>query len=224
MSTKIIKLTKEAEETLEKIIGVSLILYGIVKCLVGGSTLFLPLSTLEKLSEYPILNQVITPDKTYASLYLEVFLVLFGVYSIAHGLIRLNVIKDGIVKEFIELDEFYYVFNALTGLCLAIFFYFVIFTDMNISKNPHEYEKYKTIGFSGGLIFLITVFVTYMYGEIKTYGIADAINFNKMAFFSNTMLIIIFSIVVIKIYYDYLFGDKPLTLKNLQILAPLNYF
>ena len=65
-----------------------------------------------------------------------------------------------------------------------------------------------------------------MYGEIKTYGIADAINFNKMAFFSNTMLIIIFSIVVIKIYYDYLFGDKPLTLKNLQILAltPLNYF
>lgn len=221
------KITKGAEETLETIIGVGLILYGLVKCLVGASVLFLPVSTLEKLSSYPVLNQVITPDKSYASLYLEVFLILFGLYSLANGLIRLNVIKDGAIKEFIQLDEFTYVFNAICGLCLAVFFYLVLYTDLNISKNHHEYEKYKTIGFCGGLIFLITVFVSYISQEIKLWNsLTDAIYYNKMAFFSNMLLIIIFSIVVIKIYYDYLFGEKPLTLKNLQMLAltPLNYF
>jgi len=211
---------------LKYIIGVMLIVYGIFKCVIGIAPIVVPLDILAYLSDIPLIGPVFSPDKTFAAMYLGVFIILFGAYSISRGLINFHVIENTQAITILESRDFLYAFNAIIGIALASFFYLVVYTSFPIEKNENEMIKYRMIGFCGGLIFLLYTLVGFAFFTMYDHGVAGAFKEHTMTMFTTFLLIFIFGAAILSIYFDYYFGDKEISWASIMdlIIVPLNFF
>lgn len=129
------------------VIGVLLIMYGIFKICLAMATLFLP-----KEHHVPF-GFLLKDDHTLAGIMLDIVLLLFGIYTIAHGLALLELIYTS-VGDHLNSREFNKVVYALFGVFLLVF-YTIVTTTHWIKKDPTQDMTYRLVGIGGGLLFLL---------------------------------------------------------------------
>ncbi len=148
------------------IIGLILIFYGLFKLSIGLTTL---LST-EYFKNYirsfnKHIKLIISKDETISGKMIEITFIIFGVYSLLHGLDKLNLINKKI-KDLIDSRKTIYLLYGLIGIFLTFFYSLVVYTDLPINKNKNEINRYKLIGIISGLSFLIMLPIILIVHEI----------------------------------------------------------
>lgn len=150
------------------LIGIIFIIYGIIKISLVLSLVFIPPIIKEKLATIEGVNYFVSGDNTLAGKMYEYVLLTFAVFSIIHGLTLMNVFPNNF-RHFIEQKSFQYPFYIFLGLWLFVFYGFVIYTSIPISKNTKEMHNYKIYAYMGGLSFLLVPLVWEMIEHYNPY-------------------------------------------------------
>jgi hypothetical protein len=149
------------------IIGILLIVYGVTKLTIG--TVSIATSETSKTNFHVVFRKIMGTDSTFAAKVLEFVLVLFGIYSLLHGLDRFNVFPENFHSR-LHARKTTHSVNASIGLILTIFYSLVVYTNLPIQKNNSEMSRYKHIGIITGLSFLIMVPLTLIYHAYVDHG------------------------------------------------------
>lgn len=134
--------------TFENYIGLIVLLYGVMKvslCI---------LKTLPK--EYDDKITLIKHDRTTAGYVLDAILFIFGVYAILHGLRLLQHLHPSHV-EILNNVHITTALYTLVGVFMIVFYYFVLYTDIPITKDDKEHNTYEVLGLGGGFMFLFSI-------------------------------------------------------------------
>ncbi|KAG5186334.1 hypothetical protein JKP88DRAFT_240937 [Tribonema minus] len=111
--------------------------------------------TKESLVEMiPFLKSFYGADETTAGKMVESVFVLFGIFSVLHGLDKLHLLH-GKMSHLLESKYTNYAIYAAIGTFLTAFYSLVVYTDADIDKDEKQMAHYKLIGIAGGLSFLI---------------------------------------------------------------------
>jgi hypothetical protein len=137
------------------IAGAGLTLYGLLKVFVGTTATMASEETKHKIIKLiPALKAFYGSDETTAGKVIEYVFVLFGLFSVLHGLDKLNVLSDKMSHVLESKYTNYTVYTAI-GLFLTVFYSLVVYTDADIEKDVKQLAHYKLMGIAGGLSFLI---------------------------------------------------------------------
>lgn len=128
--------------------------YGILKILLVTSLFIIPQDIEHQLATIDVINIFVTGDDTLAGKMYEYVLLVFAIFSIVHGLALLGVFNENF-HNIIESEEFQFPFYIILGLWLLVFYFFVLYTKLPISKDPNKMYNYKLYGYMGGLSFLL---------------------------------------------------------------------
>jgi hypothetical protein len=142
--------------TLEVIIGVLLILYGIFKLIFGTFAVFISDKLREELSKKKPYTYLITNDRTISGKVFDIVLILFGIYTLIHGFTILNIIPQDLGHRILSRRNLIDL-HLLLGFILIIFYGLVVFTDIKIPKDVEHTDRYMLEGFGAGLLFLIMI-------------------------------------------------------------------
>jgi len=140
------------DPTLKFVIGITYILYGLLKIIIGVSVMTLPTKIIAKI---PVLNwflQVVEDDTVAGRVY-EYALMVFGVYTIIHGLALVGILPAG-VDDFLDTKYVQYTIYMALGVPLTIFYALVLYTNLPISKDMRFKAYYEWLGLGGGLFFV----------------------------------------------------------------------
>jgi hypothetical protein len=135
------------------ILGILYILYGVVKIVIG---LLIMMLSAEEISKIPILKMFSkeAEDKTLAGRMYEYVLMAFGVFTIVHGLIIFKLLPLWFEELFVH-KTVQYGSLIIFGLIMTIFYALVLYTDLPIDKSTKDTDHYLTLGFVGGITFLL---------------------------------------------------------------------
>jgi drug/metabolite transporter (DMT)-like permease len=155
----------------EILIGLILINYGILKLFIGFTTIL----TSDEFKNYirtynPSLKILIPYDETLAAKMLEITFIIFGIYSLLHGLDKFHVITKNI-QTFIDSRKTVYLLYGIIGIFLTLFYTLVVYTNIPIEKNIKELDRYKVVGIISGLSFLIMLPILLIFHKIVDHGI-----------------------------------------------------
>ena len=201
------------------IIGITLILYGIAKIFIGTTSLMVDSVNKRKLEDFiPPLKWVYVDDETLAGSIIEVVFISFGVYSLLHGLSYIHVLDDG---QFTENNQISLITYTVFGLILTILYSIIVYTNVRISKDITQYQRYKLIGIFGGLTFLIMIPLTLIYPKLVNFQITD------IGMYLWSLLTVIILCLMYKILKDTSVLRKEDTLSKdiiTLVMIPLNLF
>jgi hypothetical protein len=138
------------------VIGVILIVYGFIKLSLCILYFASPYHIKQKIHKIPGLGFLVSIDVSVTGKVMTTFLLLLSIFTLVHGLSILNVFNES-VNHAMESMVVQVLFNLLMGILMTAFFAIIVFTDVNIPKDPSQINSYKLVGFGGGLIFLLTV-------------------------------------------------------------------
>jgi hypothetical protein len=131
------------------------ILFGIFKLAsVIAITWFIPHDIEEKLSKIPIVNTIISGDKSLAGKMIDYIILAFALFTLVHGLAIMDVLPASLTTIF-ESKLLHYSVYTLLALFSIVFYSLVLYTEYPISKNPSYYGNYKIYGFLSGFSFLL---------------------------------------------------------------------
>lgn len=131
------------------------ILFGIFKLAIAISIAwFIPDDVEKKLSKIPIINIIISGDKSLAGKMIEYIILAFALFTMVHGLAIMDIFPSSI-SNIIQSKLLHYSVYALLALFSIVFYSLVLYTDYPISKNPSYYGNYRVYGFLSGLSFLL---------------------------------------------------------------------
>ena len=131
------------------------ILFGIFKlATVVAITWFIPHDIEEKLSKIPIVNTIISGDKSLAGKMIDYIILAFALFTLVHGLAIMDVLPTSITNVF-ESKLLHYSVYTLLAIFSIVFYSLVLYTEYPISKNPSYYGNYKVYGFLSGFSFLL---------------------------------------------------------------------
>jgi hypothetical protein len=174
------------------------ILYGVFKIAIGLMTMFLPDSVKKRLQGNAVGKTIFSDDHTLAGRAIEVALVIFGVYTLTHGLDALGLIDT----PFIHSREFIYTFYTVIGLVLVVFYSLVIYTSLPIPKGS-DMMRYKLIGLVGGLLFLIMTPLYAVYYQLHDHsGAAGALTSGFGFTFAALLAVLLMVGAMVLITYD----------------------
>lgn len=181
------------------IVGILGIVYGVGKIIVGAVALSMSDETRARLAKDPFWRLVFSTDTTLAAQFIEIALVVFGIYTIANSLDIFGIVK----MPFINTRTFLYSFYGIIGIILVAFYYLVVYTNAPISKKEEYMTRYKIVGLIGGILFLITTPVYILYHQIIDHGgIAGALR-NSLVYTLGSFGAILFLLAMIAvIIYD----------------------
>jgi len=195
-------LPKSSNKLTNYIMAAIYILYGVIKIILGIAIMFLK---PEDVKDIPVINllKTVIEDNTLAGHMYDYVLMAFGVFTIIHGMILLDLLP--LWFEIIFVSKLVqYGALIIFGLIMTIFYALVLYTDLPISKNKEKYGHYISIGLIGGIIFLITP----PFMELLEY-ISPA--FNKLSIEQQNMSIIAIIIIITvigELLYIY-FSNSP---------------
>lgn len=157
------------------IIGYIIICYGLLKSILCLAELFIP-------SKYSKYIPFITTDDSFAGKFLVIIFLIFGFYSILHGLYVSEFISNNLSNIF---DTYFitYVLYTLFGIILIIFYVLVVFTNINISKDMSHIITYKIGGIGSGILFFISICIIKLYDNIIYHKI-QLFDFNNILLFT----------------------------------------
>ena len=158
---------------LEIIIGCMLLIYGIVKLVIGSIVCFFPTEWKKTMRSVDGIGFFISNDDTIAGKAFDIALMTFGIYTIIHGLDMLHILHISISDAILN-RTFLYLMNAILGIYLLVFYSLVIFTNVNIPKKKDHKDRYMIEGLCSGLLFLITIPLLIIFYSIHDNGFTNA--------------------------------------------------
>jgi hypothetical protein len=208
------------------IIGFLLILYGTLKIAIGIISIFTSNNFKDKIRKInPHISSIISFDETFAAKMIEYILILFGVFSLLHGLDKFHLLSKNIHHKLHKRITIY-IINAFIGLVLTIFYTLVVYTNLPIEKNIKEINRYKFIGIITGLSFLMMIPLYLIYHSLIDYGF-NYLFTSKLCIFAIIILIILLYICL-RIYASMKQNDKKNKIVAQDIISfamiPLNTF
>lgn len=136
-----------------QVVGALFLLYGISKIVIFLTILAIPPKVQDKLADVPLINSIITGDRSDAGHGIEYVLLVFGIFSVFHGLAMLNGLPVS-MSDFVLSRSFQFTFYILCGTFMIIFYSLVLYTNVQISKKPENYDVYWIYAFLVGPSFL----------------------------------------------------------------------
>lgn len=141
----------------EAVLGTAMCSYGFLKLFVGTTATFCSEETKDEIIKViPLLKSFYGTDETIASKAVESCFVLFGLYSIVHGLDELHLLAPKVSHVLHSRTTDYVIYGGI-GTFLTAFYSAVIYTSLPIQKDKNNMQHYKLLGLVGGLSFLIMV-------------------------------------------------------------------
>jgi hypothetical protein len=141
----------------EVVLGTAMCSYGLLKLFVGSTATFCSEETKEKITDVvPPLKAFYGTDETIASKAVESCFMIFGLYSLLHGLDELKILPHKVRHALHSQLTDRIVYGGL-GVFLTSFYSAVIYTKLPIPKDKNNLQHYKLLGLVGGLTFLIMV-------------------------------------------------------------------
>lgn len=123
------------------IIGVILILYGIFKIIFS----------------YHELRDEKRKEDTFADLFLIILLLIFGIYSLIHGIAM--IIHNTAFGKAIDNINTFAILYIIFGVLMIELYAIVVYTNIPIPKNENKMEKYKLVGIGGGILFFLALII-----------------------------------------------------------------
>ena len=163
------------------------ILYGVIKIGLGIVIIFFE---KEDIKDKPFLNKLetIIDDTTLAGRMYNYVLMAFGVFTIVHGMILLDLLPLWFEEIFVSKLVQYGVL-VLFGVIMIVFYALILYTDLPISKKKEKYSHYTSIGLIGGILFIITPPIMELIEYIFPY-------FHKLSIEQQNMCIIAIIIII----------------------------
>lgn len=162
------------------------------------------------------LKHVLTTDVSTAGRTLSIVYIVFALITIFKSLER---IRSGIVHsdvaEIINERLFIYLIYGILGILLVCLYLVVVYTNILIEKNIKYEKRYKLLGICGGLIFIASVPIIYMFHKVFDHGFINAIKQNVfMSIFS-----LVFSAIMICLlgYIGYVIIKDDTNRKNKKV-------
>lgn len=175
--------------------GMSLVIYGLFKLMMGILALSLPIKYREKVQNIYIIRDFITMDLTTAGRFIDITIILFAMYSIIRGLVIAKSVKGKFFKLIVTSPKYTYVVYGILGLVLLCFYGIVVYSNwytfLGISKNDQHDDTYKLSGMGSGIIFLITLLGIYFMNVHKR------LELKELVFLVSIMTVLIFMLVEI---------------------------
>lgn len=134
-----------------------LLVYGVIKFILGLIALTLPIPYREKLQDVAVVSDFITMDTTAAGKAIDIAILIFSSYAILKSVC--NLLRK---KTVIQNPNTVYLLYGTLGTFLLLFYMIVISTDV-ISKDKEETGTYQLSGIGSGLCFLITAIMIYLW-------------------------------------------------------------
>lgn len=200
------------------VLAITGILYGILKLGIGALALFAPDHLRREWKQHKVLNFIISTDTTISAKMIEIALMVFGIYTLAHGLDTLGVINT----PFIHTRAFIYFFYTVIGLFLIVFYSLVVYTSLDIPKEKGELVRYKIVGLVGGILFLIMTPLYILYHQIVDYGSSvGALTTGFGLTFIALISVLLMSAAMVMIIYDAVVSSQKNGLLLQDILSLL---
>lgn len=177
-----------------QIVGALFLLYGISKVVIFLTILTIPPKIQDKLADTPILNSIITGDRTDAGHGIEYVLLIFGIFSIFHGLAMLGSLPAS-ACDFILSRRFQFTFYFALGAFMMIFYSMILYTNVAISKKPENTDIYWIYAFLVGPSFLAVPVIWQLYLFIA--HMLSQLSFGMQLFF----IIIMMCVVIFTLLY-----------------------
>ena len=161
------------DHNLEILLGCLMLFYGFAKLIIGTIACFFPPELRKKATSIKILGFFISDDLTLAGKVFDIALMIFGIYTIIHGLDMIHVLPENI-SEFVMKRHIMYYLNGIMGTCLIIFYSLVIFTNVKIPKMEDHKDRYMIEGLCSGIMFVLMLPLLAIFHDIHDNG------FNKI--------------------------------------------
>lgn len=208
------------------VFGYLFLIYGIFKFLICYLEIVLTyeqrLSILQKMS---FLKKVLTTDVSTAGRSISIIYIVFALITIFKSVerIRTGIIHSDIV-EIINERLFVYLMYGLLGTLLIALCLIVLYTNISIEKNIKYERRYKLMGLCGGLIFIASVPIIYMFHKVFDHGFMNAIKQNVYI----SLFTLMFSVIVISLLfyigYSIINDDRECEKKNVSLHEILTLF
>jgi hypothetical protein len=170
----------------QKLVGIILVIYGLFKLFVGTTSIYASDKFKEKVSKTPptiLTKNIYVKDDTLAGLILEYIYIIFGLYTFLHGLGYLQLLTAG-PAAFINSNQTAYLLYGILGVFSTLFYYLVVYTNVDISKDDGETNRYKLAGIFGGLLFLITIPLLLLYQQFTDNKLSAKDSITQMSMLS----------------------------------------
>lgn len=183
------------------IIAYWLILFGFIKTTVASTSLLIP-QTRPYYERIPIANIFVNNDSSFAGVFSEMGLILFGLYSLLHGAAILNWLTPGLNIILDTKITLYYIYT-LFAFAFIGFYSLVLFTKLPIDKN-YKYIANYWLNIAAGIFFIIIINIILIWHELFNY---------RRSFIYLGLLILIFIllnyIIIRIIQHAYNLENKP---------------
>jgi hypothetical protein len=151
------------------IFGVILLIYGTIKLTIGLTALILTNKAISNAQNNAILKDFISSDLTLAGKVFEYTLIIFAIYTIITGIYLLGIIKNKQFNQLMHNQLITYILYISMGVFLILFYYIVLYTSIDIQKDPTQMATYKLFGLGSGLMFLIMFVIIYSFFHYKKF-------------------------------------------------------
>lgn len=159
------------------------------------------------LQKIPLLRNILTTDVSTAGRTLSIIYIVFAVITIFRAVER---IQSGTVHsdviEIINERIFIYVIYSILGLLLVTLYLIIIYSNISIEKNIKYEKRYKLMGICGGLTFIASVPILYMFHRVFDNGLMNTIKYN--------FVMLIFSLMVSVAIISFIFYIGYTVVKN----------
>lgn len=185
------------------IFGYLFLIYGLFKFLVCYLEIVLTYEQRIYLSQQnTLLKYILTTDVSTAGRALSIIYIVFALITIFKSVER---IRSGIVhSEVVEIINerlFIYLIYGLLGVMLVTLYAMVMYTNIPIEKNVKYERRYKLLGICGGLTFIASVPIIYMFHKVFDHGFHEAVTQNIYSFIF--LLMFTFMIFGLLLYTGY---------------------
>ena len=146
----------------ETAIGILVIIYGILKVAMIYVSVALSHEDQNMVSQIPFIGSFVVKDATLAGKMVEYALLVFAVFSIIRGLVKVNLFNSDIVTS----ESTMYILYGIVGMLLIIFYSLVVYTDVKIEKDPANIEKYESVNLVHGITFVAMIPLFLIYNDV----------------------------------------------------------
>lgn len=208
------------------VFGYLFLIYGLFKFLICYLEIVLTYEQRIYLTEkFSLFKQIITTDVSTAGRSLGIIYIVFALITIFKSVER---IRSGIVHsdviDIINERLFIYIIYGLLGTLLVVLYLIVVYTNISIEKNIKYERRYKLLGLCGGLTFIASVPIIYMFHRVFDHGFSYAIKHNIFISLFTFMFSLIVIGVLFYIGYGIIKDDNKCRKKNVSFHEILTLF
>lgn len=173
-----------------------LIVYGLLKILLGVLAFALPKETKQKWSKHPILGILVSEDETIAGKVVELIIMIFGIFTLIHGINLVSPVHD-FIHNMLFSPISVYVLHSIFGTFLVLFYFAVVFTEIKIDKDMKYRNSYITKGLCSGLVFLITIPIVLLYRLHVEHGFKNIARIKPQHFVISILFTVMISLTLL---------------------------